>query len=125
MRVIETKVYKLDEHPNKEKCFEWIRNNWHDLNQHSVEEVVESLKALQNKIGGTLDWSICQVPDRGEFIRIADYDKDALDTLDPDNCPLTGVWCDYEVIKGVKQGNPELILESLHSDTEYQYSDRS
>lgn len=36
---------------------------------------------------------------------------------------MTGVWCDYEVIKGVKQGNPELILESLHSDTEYQYSD--
>ena len=27
MRIIETKVYTISEHPNKEKCYEWIRNN--------------------------------------------------------------------------------------------------
>ena len=28
MRVIETKVYTIDEHPNKDLCFEWIRDNY-------------------------------------------------------------------------------------------------
>ena len=37
MKIIETKVYTIEEHPNKEKCFEWIRNNWYDLNQYSVD----------------------------------------------------------------------------------------
>jgi len=54
MRTIETKIYTIDEHPNQEKCFEWIRDNWHDLNDHSVHEVVDSLKALQKVIGGDL-----------------------------------------------------------------------
>ena len=32
MRTIELKVYTINEHPNKDKCFDWIRNNWYDLN---------------------------------------------------------------------------------------------
>ena len=38
MRTIETKVYTIDEHPSKDKCFVWIRDNWHDLNQHSFAD---------------------------------------------------------------------------------------
>jgi len=75
MRIIETKVYTIEEHPNKEKCFEWIRNNWYELNQHSVEEIISSIKSLSNKIGGTFDYSISQVPDRGEHITFKDYDR--------------------------------------------------
>ena len=32
MRTIKIKVYTIKDHPNKEKCFEWIRDNWFDLN---------------------------------------------------------------------------------------------
>ena len=123
MRIIETKVYTIDEHPNKEKCFDWMRNNWHDLNQHSVDEVIESLKALQKEIGGRLDYCIGQVPDRGEFISFGGYDRDYLSQLNPKDYPLTGVCWDYDLIMGLIEGEPERVLNSLHKDTEYIYSD--
>jgi len=123
MRTIETKVYTIDEHPNKEKCFEWIRNNWHDLNQHSVDEVIDSLKALQNEIGGKLDYAISSVPDRGEFISFKNYDKEALLDLSKDDCPLTGYCWDFDVIEGVRKGNIKQVLGTLHDDTDYVYSD--
>ncbi len=37
MRIIETKVYTIEEHPNKDKCFEWIRNNWHGLSSWELD----------------------------------------------------------------------------------------
>ena len=123
MKTIEIKLYRIDEHPNKEKCFDWIRNNWHDLNSHGVEEVIESLTALNNTIGGELDYSISAVPDRGEFIRLVNYDEDLLNGLDASECPLTGVWSDCSVIDGLQNGNIEQVLKSLHDDTEYIYSD--
>jgi hypothetical protein len=122
MRIIETRVYKINEHPNKEKCFEWIRDNWHDLNQYSVDEIIESIKALSEKIGGTFDYSISQSPDRGEYIIFKDYSQEALCSLSAEDCPLTGVCWDVDIIQGLKAGNPSKVLESLHSDTEYQYS---
>ncbi len=123
MRVIKTKVYKIDEHPNQDVCFETIRDNWHDLSQHSVDEVVESIKALSAKIGGTFDYSISAVPDRGEFIRFKDYSHEDLCRLSAGDCPLTGVCWDVDLIEGLREGNPEKVLKSLHADTEYQYSD--
>ena len=42
MRVIEKKVYTIAEHPNKENCYNWIRDNWHDLNEHHVDEIISS-----------------------------------------------------------------------------------
>ena len=123
MRTIETKVYQIEEHPNKEKCFQWIRDNLHDLNQHSVSEIADSLKALQTKIGGNLNWSISQVPDRGEFITFTDYDHEELCRISPDDCPLTGVCWDIDVIRGLREGNIERVLDSLHSETEHIYSD--
>tara|TARA_R110000772_G_scaffold160628_1_gene271789 strand:+ start:839 stop:1279 length:441 start_codon:yes stop_codon:yes gene_type:complete len=125
MRVIETKVYTIEEHPNKSLCYQWIRDNWHDLNRHSVGEVIDSLKALQNEIGGDLDYSISSVPDRGEFIRFTDYDTQALISCSKvaDELPLTGVCWDYHVIKGMRYGEPTQVLDTLHADTNYQYSD--
>ncbi len=52
MREIIIKVYTIEEHPKKELCYEWIRNNWHDLNQQSIDEIIESIKALSAEIGG-------------------------------------------------------------------------
>ena len=123
MRIIETKVYTIEEHPNKEKCFDWIRNNWHSLNEQSVYEVVDSLKKLQEIIGGKLDYAIGQFPDRGEHISLKGYDRDALNELDPSDYPLTGICWDYEVIAGLQNGNLNKVLDSLHRDTEHQYSD--
>lgn len=123
MRILEIKLYQINEHPNPEKVFEWIRNNWHDLNQHSVEELVASIKALSNKIGGTFDYSISAVPDRSEFIRFKDFDLKLLNELKADECPLTGVCWDVDLIEGLKEGNPTKVFKALHSDTEYQYSD--
>lgn len=123
MRTIETKVYTIEEHPNTEKCFEWIRDNWHDLNNHSVDEFIESLKSLQKEIGGTLDFAVSAVPDRGEFISLKDYDKKALKELDAVECPLTGVFWDAEIIEALHDGYIEEALNILHKDTEYIYSD--
>lgn len=123
MRIIETKVYKINEHPNKEKCFDWIRNNWHDLNQHSVDEIINSIKNLSEKVGGSFDYSISQVPDRGEHITFKDYSQEVLCSLSADDCPLTGVCWDIDLIEGLKEGNTQKVLDSLHKDTEYHYSD--
>lgn len=123
MRTIETKIYTIEDHPNVDLCYDWIRDIWLDLNQHSVEEVVDSLKALQAIIGGELDYSISQVPDRGEHITFTNYDRDALCRLSADDLPLTGVCWDHQVITGLREYNPERVLKSLHDDTEYIYSD--
>ena len=124
MRTIEFGVYTINEHPNKDKCFEWIRNNWHDLNDHSVQEVVDSLKALQDVIGGDLDYSISSLPCRGEYIEFKDYDKDLLNELDANELPLTGVCWDADLIVSMqKDGDAYGLLGLLHQDTEYLYSD--
>ena len=124
MRIIETKIYTIDEHPNQDKCFEWIRNNIYDLNECSVHEVVDSLKALQKVIGGDLDYSIGQSPDRGEFITFKNYDEDSLKELNADECPLTGVCWDADLIKSMQADEDAYdILRALHEDTEYIYSD--
>jgi len=122
MRKIEKTVYTIEEHPNKESVYEWIRNNWHDLNNHSVDDFISSLKALQKEIGGTLDYGVSSVPDRGEFISIKGYDKEELKQLDKNEYPLTGVCWDADIIEALKSGYIEEALNSLHSDTEYRYS---
>ena len=123
MRTVEIKVFKINEHPDPEKCYEWMRNNWHDLNQHSVEEVVESIKALSNKIGGRVDYSIGALPDRGEHITFKNYDPEELELLDADKLPLTGICWDLPLINGLKEDDVEAVLRTLHQDTEYHYSD--
>lgn len=125
MRTITKTVYTIDEHPNKEAVYQWINDNWHDLNEHGVSEVIDSLKALQKIIGGKLDYCISQVPDRGEFISFTDYDDEALNNLNPDECELTGVCYDFEVIHFMQRGNIEAILDSIHDETEYLYSNQA
>lgn len=123
MRTIEIKIYKIEDHPNKEKCFEWIRNNWHDLNEHSVSEIIKSIEALSSEIGGTFNYSICPVPYRGEHITFKDYSIEALNSLKAQDCPLTGTCWDIDVIEGlIKNDGGSQVLKALHDDTEYQYS---
>ncbi len=124
MRVIETKVYGIAEHPNKDLCYEWIRDNWHGMNQHSVDEAIESLKELKLLIDGDLDYSIGQSPSRGEFISWKNYDKEVLNSLEADLCPLTGVCWDADLIESMqKDGDAYGLMRAIHQDTEYVYSD--
>lgn len=124
MKTIEFKVYTINEHPDKDKCFDWIRHNWYNLNDHPVHEVVYSLKALQDVIGGDLDYSISSLPCRGEYIVFEDYDKDLLNELDANELPLTGVCWDADLIESMqKDGDAYGVLRALHQDTEYLYSD--
>ena len=74
MRTITTKVYKIYEHPNREKCYEWIRENWHDLNEHSVHDVVESINALTKIIGGSNDCSIYSDEGLFELCELNEYE---------------------------------------------------
>ena len=123
MRVIKTKVYQIHEHPGKELCFKWIRENFHDLNEFSVYELVDSIKKLSQEIGGTNDYSISQSPCRGEYINFSEYDQLALDSLEADKCELTGTFWDQEIIKGLKSNSLNNVLQQLHQETEYVYSD--
>jgi len=116
--------YTIDEHPNPESVYSWIRDNWHDLAQHVVDEYIDALKALADHCQGRLDYCISAVPDRGEYIRLTEYSKARLDELNADDCPLTGCYIDCVVIEGLRKGELEqATLASIHSETEYIYSD--
>ena len=77
---------------------------------------------VSKEIGGTYDYSICQVPARGEHITFKDYSQEDLCRLSADDCPLTGVCWDADLIVGLREGNPSKVLDAIHTDTEYQYS---
>ena len=124
MRIIDTKVYTIDEHPDKEKCYEWIRANWYDLNEYSIYELIDSIKKLSEVIGGTVDYSVGQFPDRGEHITFVDYDQEILESLNSDELPLTGVYWDSVLIDALKEGSATKVLKHLHEESEYQYSDK-
>lgn len=123
MRVLETKIYTIEEHPNPVLCYDWIRDNVHDLNQDSVDDIIRSIKALTSEIGGTNDFSISQVPCRGEYIVFKGYDKLALEVIVKSDKNLTGYWSDYIVARAVHRNNPSMILRDLHEETSYRYSD--
>jgi hypothetical protein len=115
-------AYTIDQHPNKEAVFQWIRDNWHDLGEFAVNDFIESLKALADAIDGKLDYSIGIFPDRGEFIRITDFNQQKLDDLSGLDS-LTGVCYDQWVILSMKDEEIELALSFLHDEGEYIYSD--
>lgn len=126
MRQETINIYTIEDHPEPEICYEWIRNNWHDLGQHYVNDMITILEALANEIGGVLDYSISIVPDRGEFVHITDFDVEKLRELEAkkDNCPLTGKCYDIEAIDGLANGALGIqVLTTLHQEGEYIYSD--
>ncbi len=117
-------VYTIDEHPNREAVYDWVRDNWHHLGESSVHEMVDSLKALADHVGGTLDYSISSFPGRREFVRITGGNRSWLKGIKSKECPLTGVSWDQDVIGGYRDGNLERrVLSALHRDGEYLYSD--
>ncbi len=128
MRAVIIEYFKFNELSDeaKTKARDYVRNNWHDLAQHYVEDMIESLKALAKETGGTLDYSLSVVPDRGEFVRLSGYSADRLAALlkKKDECPLTGMCYDIDVIEALANGELEsAVLKTLHAEGEYTYSD--
>ena len=123
MRNITYTVYTIDEHPDKEKCYEWMRNNLLYLADHEENDFVHSLKALSDHIGGGLDFGVSPWPVRGEHIHFADYNKELLAELDAGACPLTGSFWDVEVIEHLRADDMQGLLDKLHDACDYYYSD--
>lgn len=142
MRVIETKVFTIEEHPNKSAVYDWIRGNWYDLGEWCLSDMVESLKAFANTTGATVDYSLSIVPDRGEYIKFNFSDdiepklESVLARLDlSGNCPLTGICYDEDILDAFRNCDKEdslrdvlrtvesSVLRSLHNEGEYLYSD--
>jgi len=122
MRTIETKIYKLHEHPDKELCFDWIRNNWVDLGDYLINEVISSIKTLNDHIGGSIDWSI-GFYSQSCFVRFTDYDVDLLNDLNVDELPLTGCIYDAIVIECLKDNNFRKLFIYLDDEHDYLYSE--
>ena len=125
MRNITYTVYTIDEHPDKEKCYEWMRNNLHYLADHEEDDFIDSLKALSGHIGGRLDFGVSLVPDRSEFIRFTDYDKELLAELDASACTLTGCFWDIEVIEHLRADDMWGLMNRLHEAHDYYYTDEA
>lgn len=141
-RIIGTTVYTLDSHPNQDACFDWIRNNWHNLNDHTLEEATASAEALALRLDFTVDYSI---GGRGEYITFdcrGASDRPASDYADyiseaflSGNCPLTGVCYDENLLDAFREADDDAtigdvleeagsnLLRALTLDSEYTYSE--
>ena len=143
MRVIETKVFTIEEHPNRSAVYNWIRDNWHDLGEGALLDMIESLKAFADTIGATLNYTLSIFPDRGEYIKF-NFTCDIEPKLKPvltrlnlsGNCPLTGVCYDEDILDAFRNCDKRTdslrdvlnavesnVLRTLHNEGEYLYSD--
>jgi len=125
MRTETINIYELHEHPNKEKCFEWIRNNYFDIGDFEIDELISSIKMLSEAIGGTVDYGISHYPDQSERIIFKGYDEELLAELDADKCPLTGCFWDIELINALRDKDMRKVFDTLHNSIEHQYSDEA
>ena len=143
-RIIETVVYTIEDHPNPDKVYQWINENWYDLGDNVLQEMADSLKEFANDIGAKVNWSISIVPDKGEFIRFGFGDcetptlGDVMLNLDlSGNCPFTGVCYDEIILDAFRDAAKDAsatlesvlndvehnVLTALHNEGEYLYGD--
>jgi hypothetical protein len=143
-RIIETTVYTIEDHPNPDKVYQWINENWHDLGEHVLQEMAYSLKAFADNIGAKVNWSISIVPDRGEFIRFgfSVFETptlgDVMLHLDlSGNCPFTGCCYDETILDAFRDAAKDAsatlesvlcdvgrnVLTALHNEGAYLYGD--
>ena len=69
LHIIQT--WTIDDHPNPDAVFNWLRNHWHNLHDHAGQEVFDSLKGFCNHFDITLgDYSIAPFGDQSENITL-------------------------------------------------------
>ena len=130
MSIRTVNTYTIEDHPQPEKVYEWIRENWHDLAEHHVSELIDSLKAFTQEFNLELDYSISAVPDRGEYIRLTGQVsmQQVSEMLDTEKY-LTGVCYDMAILAAIDTQQSLNIasdlLKTIHDETEYLYSRES
>jgi len=99
MSIRTVNTYTIEDHPQPEKVYEWIRENWHDLAEHHVSELIDSLKAFTQEFN-----------------------------LDTEKY-LTGVCYDMAILAAIDTQQSLNIasdlLKTIHDETEYLYSRES
>mgnify|MGYP003646791255 FL=1 len=125
MRTETINIYKIGEHPSKDKCFEWIRKNYLDKGDPEIEDLVCSIKKLSEVIGGTVDWAISHYDTQSDHITFKDYDEELLQGLNPDECPLTGCFWDIELIESLREKELRQVLNTLYNCIEHLYTDEA
>lgn len=152
MKTVTTKFWRIQEHPNPEKCVDWFADSVPDLADCSRDEVIDSLKAFADHIGfDDVRYSIAIHPERGEFVSLKVTNKDAETVLDKyfnagdiaewaersESLQFTGMWSDCILARALKEGNigtasnlgeladaiENKVLETMHEEGEYLYSD--
>ena len=124
MRTITYNVYTISEHPNKEAVYKYIReNDFFDLGDFDRSDLVSSLEALATKLGGWVDYSFGAYPDRNEHITFYNIDVELLNSLDTENCILTGCYWDNLVIESVKNNNTQALINEVHENNSFYYED--
>ena len=109
-----------------------------------MQERIETLKKLSEKLNATLDYSISYVPDRGEYITLNPIDGTTFSELDNNilefinskkDCELTGVCYDEELKDFLKKNREKIkkhdyvdhalsdYIESIHKEYEYMLTD--
>lgn len=142
MKTITLNLYTIDEHPAPEKCYEWVRNNWHELHESQQDELIASLKAIAARMGCTLNYALSPVPDRGEMVSMHPpggtpaYSMSEWRAMEKESleCSFTG--CTYDglladAINGAKHLNfrsvefrfSRLALDAAHAIGDDVYSD--
>jgi len=134
-------TYTINDHPDKDAVYEYIRGNWDDLGQHYIEEAVDCLKSFAKYFDADLDYAVSLFPDRGEFIslklNILSYNTDISElsgnrlrtylvnnyTKIDECCPFTGVCYDETLLdsfrafikKPADQSFQDLLDDSGHN----------
>lgn len=66
-----TTYYSIDDHPEPERVYQWIRDNWHDLAEADLFEAVTTLKAFCEHFNLELvDYSISAFQDYRDNVTV-------------------------------------------------------
>lgn len=134
-KTIEVYTFREANAELRDKIRDYINYNW-DIYELSMEERIDTLKALANKIDATLDYSLSCTPDRAEFIDFKYFDETLLEEIleCEESCPLTGVGYDDDLLDDIKKYkhlglNTALLnasidyIKSIHNEYESMLTD--
>jgi hypothetical protein len=113
MRTIILNVYTIDDHPNKDKVYSWIKNNWFDLADYVVSDYVDSINALAELMMAKATYSISQYQCSSNYFAFSNIDYDFVKSLKKESYPLTGVHTDEDVIEAVLNLNHKEIFKKI------------
>lgn len=145
-RVKVTTTYTIDEHPDPDKVFGWIRDNWHDLHGDDWQEGTDTWRAFCEHFGLTdCDWCLttcgpshmtARVPDphyddslaelsgvrlwkylnNSGRLRYFNKYRKAMADLLDGECPFTGVCYDETLLDPIREFMTKPIAGTTYQD---------